>query len=156
MIVILITVPRSGGGFFEKVLSQHFLPVGMGSTIEQEDGFVSTHVSSDGLRVLNQVLDKHPPGAKPLILTTWRDWEKVKASFQKRGDPVGSPEKPVPGSFYWHFAAWEELVRKFRPMIVTIEPEYKRMTRSHCLAALGKKLGVKFKTDWVPVNQSSP
>ncbi len=75
------------------------------------------------------------------LVTTWRGLDKVKRSFAKHGDV----------DFDDYFPAWERLVSEYDPTIVTVEPEYKGVTRDQRLEALGDKLGLTLETDWVPV-----
>lgn len=136
--LIMLTVPRTGTGFFLKLLSQHFKLIGMSDVHSGKTGLVISHVNVSSLRLL-----KYLPNS--VILTTWRDWEKVRESFTRHGDSLNL--------FNMHFTAWNNLVAGFNPLVVTVEPEYEGISREDRLANLGDALGIKLETDWKPVNQ---
>ncbi len=138
--LIMLTVPRTGTGFFKKLLSQHFKPISMGDARCGVSGLVVSHVSMDGVEMLVDI-----PSA--LIITTWRDWEKVKKSFLNHGDSLEL--------FEMHLSAWEELVSRFDPMILTVEDTCGSFSKEDRLAFLGYTLGINLETDWAPVNHGS-
>ncbi len=131
MLLILQTIPRTGTGFFLKVLSQHFQL----TSPRAKKGLAVSHVSEAGLDLLTSLSYPH------LVLTTWRDWEKVRESFTRYGD----------ATFEEQFVIWERLVSLHDPIVLTVEREYCGVTREEILLSLGNRLGVCFDTDWKPV-----
>lgn len=136
--VVLLTVPRTGTGFFSKLLRPHFTPIGMTDTGNVKRGLVVSHVSMDGLELLANAR------GNSLVVTTWREWGKVRNSFRRHGDSFEL--------FQMHFTAWVALVLGFNPIVLTVEPEYEGVSREDRLASLGEKLGINLQTDWEPVN----
>lgn len=135
---ILLTIPRTGTGFFKKLLLQHYKPIGLSDVVAGEVGLVVSHVSRASLEQLEKVTN-------PFVITTWRNWDKVQESFNKHGDPIRL--------FDAHNIAWTGLVRQYKPFILTIEPDYNYVSREARLTILGELLGIEFSTDWTPVNQ---
>ncbi len=126
-VIILLTVPRTGTGFFKKLLLQNGVK-----------DLVVSHVSMAGVDALE---GNH----YTWIITTWRDWTKVKESFLKHGDSLEL--------FQEHFEAWEALVSRFDPIVLTVEDEYKGVPRETLLAGLAYRFGIDLETDWEPVNE---
>ena len=124
---ILLTVPRTGTGFFSRLLLQ---PCGTSLT--------TSHVSPASITLLDRI-------SNPFIITTWRDWGKVKDSFLHHGDSLEL--------FDMHFVAWLKLISIFDPLILTVEPEYNGVSREARLTILGELLGTNLETDWEPVNE---
>ena len=50
--LIMLTVPRTGTGFFKKLLDQHFKPISMGDARCGVEGLVVSHVSMAGVEMV--------------------------------------------------------------------------------------------------------
>lgn len=137
-VIILLTVPRTGTGFFKKLLRQHFKLIGFSDARFGVGGLLVSHVSMSSIEAISDITNS-------IVVTTWRDWTKVKDSFIRHGDSLEL--------FQTHFEAWEALVSKFDPIVLTVEDEYKGVSRETLLAGLGHRLGVNLETDWEPVNE---
>ncbi len=127
--LVFLTVPRTGTAFFMKILGRHYPSMAV------------YHVSTSAFPRLDRALCTRPA---PVVITTWRDWNKVRASFRKHGDV----------NFDAYYISWLRLVREYDPAILTVELEYQGVSRHKRLSDLGRRLGVKFETDWVPVDNN--
>ena len=136
--VFLLTIPRTGTTFFQHLLGRY---IGQCGTSQCKAGVApggvsAMHITDSGFQYVDDAVSN---GVH--LVTTWRELDKVKRSFAKHGDV----------DFDDYFPAWERLVSEYDPTIVTVEPEYKGVTRDQRLEALGDKLGLTLETDWVPV-----
>lgn len=126
-----MTVPHTGTKFFTALLAQHFPQVGPKALIKGESGFHPMHVSRSNIEVLSEIRN-------PTVITTIRDREKVRQSWEARGKKRDTLEQA------WR--EWEIMCRMWAPIVVSVDDDRERR-----LKELGKRLNVTFETDWTPV-----
>lgn len=136
--VALLTVPRTGTGFFRELLRQHLPDAAWGDFEAGRGGFLSEHVSQATIERLAEM------SRLPEIVTTWRPRLKVEASHAARGDDLGVLAR--------QWSAWLGMRWQFPHHLVTVEPSYCGKPREELLQELGRALGFQFSTNWEPVN----
>lgn len=132
MRIVLATIPHTGTNFFMGLLAQHFPLVTCADLVEGRHGFWPLHVSTPNFARMQRI-------ARPVVITTVRDPEKVRRSWEQRGQVM----RMLDEAYEQH--AW--MMERWHPIVVSIDDD-----REARLEALEQKLGVRFETDWAPVN----
>lgn len=138
--VLLVTVPHTGNRFFIRLLETALGPHHALRT-QTEKGipkrpypFAAAHVEHVGL--LTAYIASFPELA---LVTATRQMEAIYASYNKRGINDGRVER--------HLRRWSDFMRRYRPLVVSVDAP----DREERLQKLCQLIGKKLETDWKPV-----
>jgi len=127
--VCLATIPHTGTTFFAQLIGQHFK---LGDHATMSGGLISMHVTPHSLPLIRE----HRRNLH--LVTTIRDWSKVRASWEQRGRDMSEWDR--------YLGDWLDLLT-LDPFIVSVDSH-----REARLLRLSRALGVVLTTDWAPVN----